>query len=248
MVGGGPGRPRGRPGAAGSPGPGPGSATPGPGDVPSPGSPAPDATGASGPDSAAPGPGGEPGPGPTEPDAVGVPGPGSPDPDADPAEIVRASALRRLEQRDYSRGELVDHLVRRRGCERGVVDAVLDRFEAVGLVDDARFAALWAESRRRSRGLSGGAIARELRARHVSEEIIAGVLASFDPDGEAATAQELARSRVRTMRGLDRRVAYRRLAGFLARRGYGPSVAADAVARALDELPEDSEPSGRPGP
>ncbi|ERK59615.1 regulatory protein RecX, partial [Propionibacterium acidifaciens F0233] len=202
MVGGGPGRSRGRPGEAGSPGPDP--AAPGPGDAPA---------------------------------------PGSPDPDADPAEVVRELALRRLEQRDYSRGELVDHLVRRRGCERGVVDAVLDRFEAVGLVDDARFAALWAESRRRSRGLSGGAIARELRARHVSEEIIAGVLASFDPDGEAATAQELARSRARTMRGLDRRVAYRRLAGFLARRGYGPSVAADAVARALDELPEDSEPS-----
>ena len=157
-------------------------------------------------------------------------------------------ALRRLEQRDYSRGELVDHLVRRRGCERGVVDAVLDRFEAVGLVDDARFAALWAESRRRSRGLSGGAIARELRARHVSEEIIAGVLASFDPDGEAARARELARSRARTMRGLDRRVAHRRLAGFLARRGYGPSVAADAVARALDELPEGPEPSEDPGP
>ncbi|WP_316671012.1 regulatory protein RecX [uncultured Propionibacterium sp.] len=157
-------------------------------------------------------------------------------PDADPIGVVREIALRRMEQRECSRGELIDYLVRRRGCEQRAADEVLDRLEAVGLVDDERFAAMWAESRRRSRGLSASAIAQELRARRVNDAIIADTLAAFDQAGESAAALELARSKARTMRGLDRRVAYRRLAGVLTRRGYGPSVSVDAVNRALDEL------------
>ncbi|SYZ32834.1 regulatory protein RecX [Propionibacterium australiense] len=156
--------------------------------------------------------------------------------DADPVEIAREIALRRLEQRDYSRGELSEYLVRRRGCDQGVADELLDRLEAVGLVDDRRFALAWAQSRRRSRKLSLSAIARELQAKRVSAEIIAETLSASDQDGEAETALALARSKARAMRGLDRPIAYRRLAAALARRGYAPSVSFDAVDRALAEL------------
>lgn len=166
------------------------------------------------------------------------------DPDADPVEVVREIALRRLEQRDYSRGELSDYLVRRRGCERSVVEAVLDRLEAVDLVDDERFAAAWAASRRRSRGLSARAIARELRTRQVSDEIITGVLADYDHDSESAAALALARSRAGAVRGLERQRAFRRIVGVLARRGYNPSVCLEAATRALDELGEGGEGDG----
>lgn len=165
-------------------------------------------------------------------------GRGNDESDADPVEVTREIALRRLERRDYSRGELTEYLVRRRGCALDDVDEVLDRLESVGLVDDRRFAAAWAASRRRSRKLSAGAIARELRAKQVSNEIIAETLTAFDPGGEAEAALELARSGARGMKGLDRRIAYRRLAAVLARKGYGPSVAFDAADRALAELDE----------
>ncbi|MBE6477049.1 MAG: regulatory protein RecX [Propionibacteriaceae bacterium] len=163
-------------------------------------------------------------------------GGGDDEPDADPVEVTRQIALRRLDRRDYSRGELTEYLVRRRGCDRGDVDEVLDRLESVGLVDDRRFAEAWAASRRRSRRLSASAIARELRAKQVSNEIITETLAALDPGSEAATALDLARSRARGMRGLDRRTAHRRLAAALARKGYGPSVSFDAADRALSEL------------
>ncbi len=42
--------------------------------------------------------------------------------------------------------------------------------------------------------------------------------------------------RAPSVRGVPRRVAYRRLAGMLARKGYGPDVSDRAVREALDAL------------
>ena len=54
-----------------------------------------------------------------------------------------------------------------------------------------------------------------------------------DPESERARAVELARSRARRMGSLAPEVAYRRLAGLLARRGFAPALCHDAVRRAL---------------
>lgn len=150
-------------------------------------------------------------------------------------ENIREIALRRLEQRDYSRGELSEYLVRRRGCDSEIVDQVLDRLAEVGLVDDERFAAQWVSSRRRTRKLSKRAIAQELRTKAVDPQIIDQALAQIDTDDEYQAALELCRQRAARMTGVSRDAAYRRLGGFLARRGYSAGVAMPVIRQVLDE-------------
>ena len=62
------------------------------------------------------------------------------------------------------------------------------------------------------------------------------------PDDDAERALEFARSKAGSLRSLERDVALRRLAGQLARRGYGGSVALNAARTALDE---NTRPTGR---
>ncbi|MFT8395579.1 regulatory protein RecX [Propionibacterium sp.] len=162
----------------------------------------------------------------------------SADPDVDPLEFTREIALRRLEQRDYSRGELQDYLVRRRRADPQLAGRVLDRLEAVGLVDDARFAAAWVDSRRRTKQLSRRALAQELRSKAISDDLISAVLDQIDTDQEHETALTACRVRASRMHGVNREVAFRRLAGALARKGYPSSTVVAVVSQVLDETVE----------
>ena len=56
-----------------------------------------------------------------------------------------------------------------------------------------------------------------------------------DPADERAAALELAYRKVRSMASLERQVAYRRLAGMLARRGYGPGTVSSVLAEVLGD-------------
>lgn len=150
-------------------------------------------------------------------------------------EVTREMALRRLEQRDYSRGELSDYLVRRRGADQQVVDEVIGRLEAVGLVDDVRFAQSWVDSRRRTRQLSKRALAEELRAKKIDDALISAALDHDDADEERRLALTACRMKATRLHGVDREVAFRRLAGALARRGFASSTVVSVVKQVLDE-------------
>jgi regulatory protein len=111
---------------------------------------------------------------------------------------------------------------------------VLDRLTEVGLVDDEAYAAGWVRSRRSSRGLSGSAIARELRDRGIEPDLVASAVAELDPEDDEAHARELARRRLRSMSGLPVETQVRRLVGFLGRKGYAPGLAYRVVREELD--------------
>lgn len=136
-----------------------------------------------------------------------------------------------------SRRQLEDKL-RQKGCEDDVARAVLDRLEQVGLVDDAAYARMLVRSRQETKGLAPRALSQELRRKGVAEELIEDALAEFSPDDQHGRARELVDKRLRTMKGLDRQVQTRRLAGFLGRKGYDSHVAFRVINEALDELPE----------
>jgi regulatory protein len=105
-----------------------------------------------------------------------------------------------------------------------VAIAVLDRFEEAQLIDDREFARAFVSSRLALGGKSRTAIARELRHKGVAESIIEDSLASMTGEVEAELALDLASKRALRLEGLDRQVRYRRLTGFLARRGFSQSV------------------------
>jgi regulatory protein len=131
-----------------------------------------------------------------------------------------------------SRAQLETRLSNK-GAPPDVVAKVLDRFEQVGLVDDAEFARSLVRSRQASRGLAGRALRQELRRSGVADDTAADALADIDPDQELATARALVAKRLPSTRGLPTPKRISRLAGMLARKGYPSGVTMQVVRAAL---------------
>ncbi|AZM49139.1 recombination regulator RecX [Streptomyces sp. WAC 06738] len=157
-----------------------------------------------------------------------------------PEERARAICLRLLTGSPRTRKQLADALAKR-DVDAEVAEAVLDRLEAAGLIDDAAFAGAWVESRHHGRGLARRALARELRTRGVAAPVVDEAVGRLDADTEEETARELVARKLRATRGLDRDKRVRRLAGMLARRGYGEGLAIRVVREALEAEGEEAE-------
>lgn len=153
-------------------------------------------------------------------------------PPADPESVARTILLSKLTAQARSRKELAEALSAK-AVPDDVAERVLDRFEQVGLVDDAAFADLWVRSRQSSRGLARRALAHELRGKGVDAELISASLEQVQPDDEQQTARRLVERKLRSTRGRDQIVRTRRLVGMLARKGYPPGVAMQVVREAL---------------
>ncbi|NBM14115.1 recombination regulator RecX [Streptomyces sp. GC420] len=158
----------------------------------------------------------------------------------DPGEQARAICLRLLTGTPRTRKQLADALYKR-GIPDEVASEVLSRFEDVGLIDDAAFAGAWVESRHHGRGLARRALARELRTKEVDSAVIDEAVGRLDSEQEEETARALVERRLRSTRGLDRDKRLRRLAGMLARKGYGEGLALRVVRQALEEEGEELE-------
>ncbi|MFD4218443.1 recombination regulator RecX [Streptomyces griseus] len=158
----------------------------------------------------------------------------------DPVEQARAICLRLLTGTPRTRKQLADAL-RKREIPDEAAEEVLARFEDVGLIDDAAFAGAWVESRHHGRGLARRALVRELRTKGVDSAVIDEAVGQLDADQEEETARELVARKLRSTRGLDRDKRLRRLAGMLARKGYGEGMALRVVRQALEEEGEDTE-------
>lgn len=150
----------------------------------------------------------------------------------DPDQVARTIVLRRLELAPRTRAEL-ERTLSERGVPEEVAQRVLDRFDEVGLVDDGLFARMWVQSRQASRGLSGRALRAELRRKGVADELISEALEALPDDVEEGTARELAGRRMASLQGLPPETARRRLAGYLARKGYAPGLVARVVRDAV---------------
>lgn len=157
-------------------------------------------------------------------------------------EVAREIILRRLSLRAHSRSELEQALAAK-GVATEVAATLLDRFSELDLVDDQAFAEQWVSSRHRTKGLSRRALSEELRRKGVASEVILEATSAVGRDDEVAAATDLARKKLRTMGSVtDPVVIRRRLAGALARRGYGPEVVYSVVARVLSGAAAESEP------
>lgn len=171
------------------------------------------------------------------PAAAGAAGAARGDTEPDPQVVARRIVLRQLAMGPRTRRQLEDKL-RERGCEPEVARRVLDRMGEVGLVDDEAYAEMFVRSRQETKGLAADALRHELRGKGVADDVIASALEEIDPEREKEQARALVARRLRTMRGLDRDVQTRRLAGFLARKGYGSGVSYQVIREAVDGLPE----------
>lgn len=152
----------------------------------------------------------------------------------DQERVARDVVLRQLSMMARSREQLREKVLAK-GVGEDVAERVLDRFTEVGLVDDAAFAESLVRTQRESRGLSRRGLAAELRRRGVERDVVEEAVSAVGDEEEYETALRLARKRAAATAGLERQVRERRIAGMLARKGYGASVAYRAVREALAE-------------
>lgn len=152
---------------------------------------------------------------------------------------ARQIVLRQLAMAPRSRAQLEEKLAAEE-IGPDVAAAVLDRFEEVGLVDDEAYAEMLVRSQQESRGLSRRGLRNELRKKGVDPDIAEDALAGVDDASERIRAEELVATRIRRMHSLPKDVQMRRLAGFLARKGYPGDLAYAVIRDAVHNAQEHS--------
>ena len=146
-------------------------------------------------------------------------------------ELARSKAEELLNRRDYSSSELAAKL-REAGYHPSVADEVVARFVEVGLLDDRRFAELFARSKAAA-GWGRIKIERELAHRGVDATQLEGWPSGYLEEDESETAFALA-----SRRHLSGKNDFQKLVRFLCGRGFPMGVAMDAAKRVLAEAEE----------
>ncbi len=159
----------------------------------------------------------------------------------DEVEEAYNKSLNFLSYRPRSRAELERYLKDKKVSDDARVK-VLERLDRAQLVDDAEFAQYWIENREQFAPRSKRALRQELRQKGLSDD---EVQTALEPVDEERSAYEAARKRAARMQSLDRETFYRRLSGFLQRRGFDYEMVKTVVTRLWNEhgAPQDSEES-----
>lgn len=131
-------------------------------------------------------------------------------------DVLQAQAERYASSRLHSRWELEAYL-QRKAASPALSNSILNKLSANGFVDDYRFAAAYLADRQRLRPTSRRKIMFELRAKHVSEEVIQNVMdAGEEEHDEQATLRDLIKRKRQQSRYQDDL----KLTQYLVRQGF----------------------------
>jgi len=149
-------------------------------------------------------------------------------------ELDRAynAALNFLSFRPRSRREIEEYF-RKKKTDANVVEAVTQRLERLGFVNDQEFARFWVENRQTFRPRGTRALRVEMRQKGLESDVIDEALEGVGD--ETQIAYEAGLKKVRAYAGLEEREFYRKMVGFLQRRGFPYDAAADATKRLYGE-------------
>ena len=142
----------------------------------------------------------------------------------DEIEKAHERALNYLSYRPRSVDEVRRNLAEK--YPEAAVEAVIDRLERAGLLNDREFARFWVENRDQFKPRSERALRYELRQKGVGDADIDLALESID---EADAARRAAEGRVRRYRNADEETFRKRMTDFLARRGFSYGIIRDVV-------------------
>ena len=154
------------------------------------------------------------------------------------AKAARRAAVDLLARKAWSRRELTRRL-ERRGAPADVAADVVAELAARGYLDDEGFARWWAQARGQGRRVGSMRLRQELLAKGISRELTAAAVAeAFAETSELDRALDAGRRRLAALSRASRGRVPARLADYLLRRGYPPSVAARVVKALLAGAPD----------
>lgn len=148
-----------------------------------------------------------------------------------------AAALAFLAYRPRSEREVRDRL-RQKGYPPAAIDAAVEKLQGWRYLDDADFARRWVENRETHQPRGRRLLEQELRRKGIDREVARETVDGAEID-ERAAALELARDRLRRLAGEDPATVRKRLADFLARRGFGWDVVRPTLDAVLGEASEE---------
>lgn len=143
------------------------------------------------------------------------------------------SAVKYLSYRQRSIKEVNEHL-NRKGYEESIIEKTIDYLLEKNYLNDYEFAQSFIRDKSYLNKYGINKIRYELLNKGVSKEIVAKTL-RFDGDEEYDNAMALAQKKMNSYRGQDRNSIYRKLGGFLQRRGYRYDTVSKVLKEVLDE-------------
>ncbi len=150
----------------------------------------------------------------------------------DVVERAHERALHYLTYRPRSAQEVQRYLERKQ-VPPEVISQVVERLKRARLLDDAAFAEFWIENRETFRPRGAWALSSELRQKGVAPDVIQAALADLDEEDSAHRAGEQA---LRRYARLDHDTFFRRMMGYLQRRGFGYGISRRVAEHCWDEL------------
>ncbi len=139
-------------------------------------------------------------------------------------------ALNLLKYRWRTEKEIRDKLIKKEYDEHTVEETIL-YLKKYDFLNDKRFAETYTREKVENKKLGSYRIKHELYNKGVSQEIIDEVLEDYSDD-EYERALELGKKKIKSYKNDDKQAIYRKLGGYLQRRGYSY----DCVSRVLREL------------
>jgi regulatory protein len=136
---------------------------------------------------------------------------------------ARASAMRMLSRRSYSRGELVERLMQQ-GFSAEHARTITQQLENDGWMNERAYADDVVRQAQRTGPAGRPLIEYRLRQRLVDPPIAAQAAQANSSRDERVSALALARKRLSTMKGIRPDAAARRLSALLGRRGFDEDV------------------------
>jgi regulatory protein len=137
---------------------------------------------------------------------------------------AKSDALRLLSFSPRSVEELKKRLLMKKKYDGPLVDEVIELFKKQGLLDDVKFAKLYASSRVHSRPSGRRQLEIDLKRKGVPGALISQTLSSLEEYDEEKTAKSLAEGRYLKMTGLTVEKKKARIYGLLKRRGFQDEV------------------------
>ncbi len=150
-------------------------------------------------------------------------------------ETAYQRAVKYINYRPRSEAEVREDL-KERDTPEEVIQAVVDRLEKLGLVNDAHFAQAWVDNRSEFRPRSRRALTFELKQRGIDSQTIEQSLEKLN---EPDLAYQAACKQARRLHGLDWQSFRQKMLGFLGRRGFSYEVSAPAVAQVWTTLQDE---------
>lgn len=144
---------------------------------------------------------------------------------------AKSDALRLLSFSARSAEELRARLKRKKYAD-ALIGRVIETFQKQGLIDDVKFAKLFAESRVYNRPTGKRQLEMDLKKKGLTSDLVHQTIADLKDYDEKGMVRELARKRLKGMAGVSKEKKKTRLFGFLKRRGFG----SEAIFSVMDEL------------